>query len=144
MTAPLSPLQRRPFPTVQSLSPGDRNETTKQRIPSLEQALEAAKQSNISIMFDLRPENHSDYQNFVNVTLGVILQSGIPLQQVSWSPPHPCQALLSHPCLVGGALPATQSIPDTPYTTSPYVIPAGQPCPGVGFSSWEKLPIIRV
>ncbi|NXY39812.1 GDPD5 protein, partial [Pomatorhinus ruficollis] len=79
-------LERRPFPTVQSLSPDDRKEAAEQRIPSLEQALEAAKQSNISIMFDLRPENHSDYQNFVNVTLGVILQSGIPLQQVSWSP----------------------------------------------------------
>ncbi|NWH34685.1 GDPD2 inositolphosphodiesterase, partial [Chloropsis hardwickii] len=79
-------LERRPFPTVQSLSPGDREEAAKQRIPSLEQALEAAKQSNISIMFDLRPENHSDYQNFVNVTLGVILRSGIPLQQVLWLP----------------------------------------------------------
>lgn len=101
MTAPLSPLQRRPFPTVHSLSPGDRKEAAEQRIPSLEQVLEAAKESNISIMFDLRPENHSDYQNFVNVTLGVILQSGIPLQQVSWSPPHPCQALLSHPCHAG-------------------------------------------
>uniref|UniRef100_A0A8C3XC40 Glycerophosphodiester phosphodiesterase domain containing 2 n=1 Tax=Cyanoderma ruficeps TaxID=181631 RepID=A0A8C3XC40_9PASS len=79
-------LERRPFPTVQSLSPDDRKEAAEQRIPSLEQALEAAKQSNISIMFDLRPENHSDYQNFVNVTLGVILQSGIPLQQVLWLP----------------------------------------------------------
>ncbi|XP_072785407.1 glycerophosphoinositol inositolphosphodiesterase GDPD2 isoform X4 [Taeniopygia guttata] len=79
-------VMRRPFPTVQSLSPGDRKEAAEQRIPSLEQALEAAKQSNISIMFDLRPENHSDYQNFVNVTLGVILQSGIPLQQVLWLP----------------------------------------------------------
>ncbi|GAB0194939.1 glycerophosphoinositol inositolphosphodiesterase GDPD2 [Grus japonensis] len=48
--------------------------------------LEAAKQSNISIMFDLRPENHSDYQSFVNATLKVILQSGIPLQQVLWLP----------------------------------------------------------
>lgn len=66
---------------------------TKQRIPSLEQALEAAKQSNISIMFDLRPENHSDYQNFVNATLEVILQSGIPLQQVSCPSPHRWQAL---------------------------------------------------
>ncbi|NXN22412.1 GDPD2 inositolphosphodiesterase, partial [Nycticryphes semicollaris] len=79
-------LERRPFPTVQSLSAGDRYEVTKQRIPSLEQALEAAKQSNISIMFDLRPENHSDYQSFVNATLEVILQSGIPLQQVLWLP----------------------------------------------------------
>lgn len=66
-----------------SLSDGDRYQATKQRIPSLEQVLEAAKQSNISIMFDLRPENHSDYQSFVNATLEVILQSGIPLQQVS-------------------------------------------------------------
>ncbi|XP_039573423.1 glycerophosphoinositol inositolphosphodiesterase GDPD2 isoform X1 [Passer montanus] len=79
-------LERRPFPTVQSLSPGDRQEAAEQRIPSLEQALEAAKHSNISIMFDLRPENHSDYQNFVNVTLEVILESGIPLQQVLWLP----------------------------------------------------------
>lgn len=108
MTAPLSPLQRRPFPTVQNLSPGDRQEAAEQRIPSLEQALEAAKHSNLSIMFDLRPENHSDYQDFVNVTLGVILQSGIPLQQVSWSPPYPCQALLSHPCC-GGRCPASHT-----------------------------------
>uniref|UniRef100_A0A8C8AJV1 Glycerophosphodiester phosphodiesterase domain containing 2 n=1 Tax=Otus sunia TaxID=257818 RepID=A0A8C8AJV1_9STRI len=79
-------LERRPFPTVQSLSDGDRYQATKQRIPSLEQVLEAAKQSNISIMFDLRPENHSDYQSFVNATLEVILQSGIPLQQVLWLP----------------------------------------------------------
>ncbi|NXN41594.1 GDPD2 inositolphosphodiesterase, partial [Rhinoptilus africanus] len=79
-------LERRPFPTVQSLSDGDRYQVTKQRIPSLEQALEASKQSNISIMFDLRPENHSDYQSFVNATLKVILQSGIPLQQVLWLP----------------------------------------------------------
>uniref|UniRef100_A0A8D0FC81 Glycerophosphodiester phosphodiesterase domain containing 2 n=1 Tax=Strix occidentalis caurina TaxID=311401 RepID=A0A8D0FC81_STROC len=79
-------LERRPFPTVQSLSAGDLYQATKQRIPSLEQVLEAAKQSNISIMFDLRPENHSDYQSFVNATLEVILQSGIPLQQVLWLP----------------------------------------------------------
>ncbi|XP_068019683.1 glycerophosphoinositol inositolphosphodiesterase GDPD2 isoform X1 [Melanerpes formicivorus] len=79
-------LERRPFPTVQSLSAGDRQEVARQRIPSLQQALEAAKQSNISIMFDLRPENHSDYQSFVNATLAAILQSGIPLQQVLWLP----------------------------------------------------------
>uniref|UniRef100_A0A8C5UGI4 Glycerophosphodiester phosphodiesterase domain containing 2 n=1 Tax=Malurus cyaneus samueli TaxID=2593467 RepID=A0A8C5UGI4_9PASS len=79
-------LKRKPFPTVQSLSAEDRNETAEQRIPSLGQALEAIKQSNISIMFDLRPENHSDYQSFVNATLAVILQSGIPLQQVLWLP----------------------------------------------------------
>ncbi|NXY48671.1 GDPD2 inositolphosphodiesterase, partial [Ceuthmochares aereus] len=79
-------LERRPFPTVQSLSAGDRHEATRQRIPSLEQTLKEAKQSNISIMFDLRPENHSDYQSFVNATLRVILQSGIPLQQVLWLP----------------------------------------------------------
>ncbi|KFW88732.1 Glycerophosphoinositol inositolphosphodiesterase GDPD2, partial [Phalacrocorax carbo] len=79
-------LERRPFPTVQSLSAEDRDQVTEQRIPSLEQVLEAAKQSNISIMFDLRPENHSDYQSFVNATLEVILQSGIPLQRVLWLP----------------------------------------------------------
>lgn len=93
---------------MQSLSPSDRKEAAEQRIPSLQQVLEAAKQSNISIMFDLRPENHSDYQNFVNVTLEVILQSGIPLQQVSWSPPHLCQALLSHLCH-GRRCPASQT-----------------------------------
>ncbi|KAM6413321.1 glycerophosphoinositol inositolphosphodiesterase GDPD2 [Rhynochetos jubatus] len=79
-------LERRPFPTVQSLSEDDRDQATIQRIPSLAQALEAAKQSNISIMFDLRPENHSDYQSFVNATLEVIFESGIPPQQVLWLP----------------------------------------------------------
>ncbi|NXG12937.1 GDPD2 inositolphosphodiesterase, partial [Grallaria varia] len=79
-------LERNPFGTAESLSAGDHDEAAKQRIPSLGEALEAVKQSNISIMFDLRPENHSDYQNFVNATLGVILQSGIPLQQVLWLP----------------------------------------------------------
>uniref|UniRef100_A0A8C6JN94 Uncharacterized protein n=1 Tax=Melopsittacus undulatus TaxID=13146 RepID=A0A8C6JN94_MELUD len=79
-------LERRPFPTVQSLSDGDRYWATKQRIPSLKEVLQATKQSNLSIMFDLRPENHSDYQSFVNATLEVILQSGIPLQQVLWLP----------------------------------------------------------
>ncbi|KAM9538413.1 glycerophosphoinositol inositolphosphodiesterase GDPD2 [Guaruba guarouba] len=79
-------LERRPFPTVQSLSAGDRDWATKQRIPSLKEVLQATKQSNLSIMFDLRPENHSDYQSFVNATLEVILQSGIPLQQVLWLP----------------------------------------------------------
>ncbi|XP_042681370.1 glycerophosphoinositol inositolphosphodiesterase GDPD2 isoform X1 [Centrocercus urophasianus] len=79
-------LERRPFSSVQSLSHGDRVQATRQKIPSLEQVLDAAKESNISIMFDLRPENHSDYQSFVNATLEVILQSGIPLQQVLWLP----------------------------------------------------------
>uniref|UniRef100_A0A669PLQ1 Glycerophosphodiester phosphodiesterase domain containing 2 n=1 Tax=Phasianus colchicus TaxID=9054 RepID=A0A669PLQ1_PHACC len=79
-------LERRPFPSVQSLSHSDRMQATRQKIPSLEQVLDAAKETNISIMFDLRPENHSDYQSFVNATLEVILQSGIPLQQVLWLP----------------------------------------------------------
>ncbi|XP_021262117.1 glycerophosphoinositol inositolphosphodiesterase GDPD2 [Numida meleagris] len=79
-------LERRPFSSVLSLSHGDRVQATRQKIPSLEQVLNAAKESNISIMFDLRPENHSDYQSFVNATLEVILQSGIPLQQVLWLP----------------------------------------------------------
>lgn len=92
---------------MQSLSAGDRYWATKQRIPSLKEVLQATKQSNLSIMFDLRPENHSDYQSFVNATLEVILQSGIPLQQVSWPHPHRCQALLS------------LNIPATPY---PYLI----------------------
>lgn len=105
VTNSLSPLQRRPFPTVQSLSADDRYQATKQRIPSLKQVLEAAKQSSISIMFDLRPENHSDYQSFVNATLEVILQSGIPLQQVTWLPPHHCWAPLSHPCHGGREVP---------------------------------------
>ncbi|NXL93711.1 GDPD2 inositolphosphodiesterase, partial [Alectura lathami] len=79
-------LERRPFSTVQSLSHGDRVQVARQKIPSLEEVLGAAKENNISIMFDLRPENHSDYQSFVNATLQVILQSGIPLQQILWLP----------------------------------------------------------
>lgn len=111
---------------MQSLSAGDRYQVTKQRIPSLEQALEAAKQSNISIMFDLRPENHSDYQSFVNATLEVILQSGIPLQQVSWPLPHHCPALLSHP-YCGGSCPVNP----TEHPCHPiHHIPICEPCWG--------------
>lgn len=106
---------------MQSLSGGDRALVDEQRIPSLEQALEAAKESNISIMFDLRPENHSDYWSFVNATLDVILKSGIPLQKVSWPPPHCCWALLS-PCCS-----ATQSTPTAPHTPWPHVLLAGHP-----------------
>ncbi|XP_067404085.1 glycerophosphoinositol inositolphosphodiesterase GDPD2 isoform X2 [Emydura macquarii macquarii] len=77
---------QRPFHTVQGLSPEERSQAEAQKIPSLWQVLEEAKQHNISIMFDLRPENHTDYQSFVNVTVETILQSGILPQRILWLP----------------------------------------------------------
>ncbi|XP_029767728.1 glycerophosphoinositol inositolphosphodiesterase GDPD2 [Terrapene carolina triunguis] len=79
-------LERNPFRSVQGLSSEAQGQARAQKIPSLEQVLQEAKQHNISIMFDLRPENHTDYQSFVNVTVATILESGIPPQLVTWVP----------------------------------------------------------
>ncbi|XP_006024494.1 glycerophosphoinositol inositolphosphodiesterase GDPD2 [Alligator sinensis] len=79
-------LEKKPFPTVQSLSGEDRHRAEHQRIPSLQQVLGEARQHNLSVMFDLRPENHSDYQHFINATVETILRSGIPPQMILWLP----------------------------------------------------------
>uniref|UniRef100_A0A8C0J9Q2 Glycerophosphodiester phosphodiesterase domain containing 2 n=1 Tax=Chelonoidis abingdonii TaxID=106734 RepID=A0A8C0J9Q2_CHEAB len=69
-----------------SLGLAGRDQVQAQKIPSLQQVLQEAKQHNISIMFDLRPENHTDYQSFINVTVETILRSGIPPQLILWLP----------------------------------------------------------
>ncbi|TFK15411.1 bromo adjacent homology domain-containing 1 protein [Platysternon megacephalum] len=79
-------LERNPFRSVQGLSSEAHGQARAQKIPSLQQVLQEAKQHNVSIMFDLRPENHTDYQSFVNVTVETILQSGIPPQLILWLP----------------------------------------------------------
>uniref|UniRef100_A0A8C8RW94 Glycerophosphodiester phosphodiesterase domain containing 2 n=1 Tax=Pelusios castaneus TaxID=367368 RepID=A0A8C8RW94_9SAUR len=79
-------LQKRPFPTVQGLSLAEQSQVKRQKILSLQQVLQELQQNNVSLMFDLRPENHTDYQSFVNVTLETILQSGIHPQRILWLP----------------------------------------------------------
>ncbi|XP_019376801.1 PREDICTED: glycerophosphoinositol inositolphosphodiesterase GDPD2 [Gavialis gangeticus] len=79
-------LKKKPFPTVQSLSDEDQRLAGHQKIPSLQQVLGEARQHNLSIMFDLRPENHSNYQHFINATVETILRSGIPPQMILWLP----------------------------------------------------------
>ncbi|XP_074863647.1 glycerophosphoinositol inositolphosphodiesterase GDPD2 isoform X2 [Carettochelys insculpta] len=79
-------LQRRLFHAVQGLSSEEQGLVRAQKIPSLQQVLQEAQQHNISIMFDLRPENHTNYQSFVNITVETILQSGIPPQLILWLP----------------------------------------------------------
>ncbi|XP_050820900.1 glycerophosphoinositol inositolphosphodiesterase GDPD2 [Gopherus flavomarginatus] len=79
-------LERNPFRSAQGLSSEARVQVRAQKIPSLQQVLQEAKQHNVSIMFDLRPENHTDYQSFVNVTVETILRSGIPPQLILWLP----------------------------------------------------------
>uniref|UniRef100_A0A7M4EDY3 Glycerophosphodiester phosphodiesterase domain containing 2 n=1 Tax=Crocodylus porosus TaxID=8502 RepID=A0A7M4EDY3_CROPO len=68
------------------LSGEDQRLVEHQKIPSLQQVLGEARQHNLSIMFDLRPENHSDYQHFINATVETILRSGIPPQMILWLP----------------------------------------------------------
>ncbi|XP_075773779.1 glycerophosphoinositol inositolphosphodiesterase GDPD2 isoform X2 [Pelodiscus sinensis] len=79
-------LQRRPFWGRQALSSEEQGQVRAQKIPSLQQLLQVAKQHNVSVLFDLRPENHTDSQGFVNVTVETILQSGIPPQLILWLP----------------------------------------------------------
>lgn len=81
------PFQKKPFHSVQGLSSEEKGQARTQKIPTLQQVLQEAKQHNVSIMFDLRPENHTDYQSFVNVTVETILQSGILPQLVSLALP---------------------------------------------------------
>ncbi|KAM9126936.1 glycerophosphoinositol inositolphosphodiesterase GDPD2 [Pangshura tecta] len=79
-------LERNPFRSAQGLSSEARVQVRAQKIPSLQQVLQEAKQHNVSLMFDLRPENHVNYQSFVNVTVETILRSGIPPQLILWLP----------------------------------------------------------
>ncbi|KAJ6653789.1 hypothetical protein lerEdw1_008719 [Lerista edwardsae] len=79
-------LEKRPFPTARSLSPEERALARAQQIPSLEQLLAEAGRHNMSVMFDLRPEEDPQYERLVNVTVETVLGSGIAPELVLWLP----------------------------------------------------------
>ncbi|XP_073412230.1 glycerophosphoinositol inositolphosphodiesterase GDPD2 [Dendrobates tinctorius] len=81
-------LQRNPFGADGSLTDIDCQEVQQQKIPSLEEALMACKDHNISIIFDLRrpPAGHPYCESFVNVTLDTILNVSIPQDLIFWLP----------------------------------------------------------
>ncbi|XP_054852927.1 glycerophosphoinositol inositolphosphodiesterase GDPD2 [Eublepharis macularius] len=79
-------LQKYPFPTARSLSSSEQAMVHAQKILSLNQLLEEAARHNVSVMFDLRPEEHPQYEHLVNITVETILQSGIAPELVLWLP----------------------------------------------------------
>lgn len=84
LLATFSPVvQKRPFPTARGLSLEGRTLAQQQRIPSLEELLGEASRHNVSVMFDLRPEEDPQYERLVNITVETILQSGIAPELVS-------------------------------------------------------------
>nr|XP_008121017.1 PREDICTED: glycerophosphoinositol inositolphosphodiesterase GDPD2 [Anolis carolinensis] len=79
-------MQKPPFLMTRSFSSEDRYMAGAQRIISLKYLLREAKKHNMSIMFDLRPEEDPNYEHLVNVTVETILQSGIAPEQILWLP----------------------------------------------------------
>ncbi|KAL8179947.1 UNVERIFIED_CONTAM: hypothetical protein K2H54_000303 [Gekko kuhli] len=79
-------LQKYPFPTAQSFSSSEQATVHAQKILSLNQLLEEAARHNISVMFDLRPEEDPQYEYLVNVTVETILQSDIAPELILWLP----------------------------------------------------------
>lgn len=96
---PHAHLQKRPFPVARSLSLEERALARAQQIPSLEQLLAEAGRHNVSVMFDLRPEEDPGYERLVNITVETILGAGIAPELVSAALP-PETALLGQGLLL--------------------------------------------
>ncbi|XP_077330472.1 glycerophosphoinositol inositolphosphodiesterase GDPD2 [Lithobates pipiens] len=81
-------LERNPFGTNNLLSAADQEEVKQQKIPSLEEIVNACKDRNISLIFDLRPPppGHPYNESFVNVTVSTILNTSISEELILWLP----------------------------------------------------------
>lgn len=81
-------LERNPFGTNNLLSAEDQEEVKQQKIPSLEEIVNACKDRNISLIFDLRqpPPGHPYNESFVNVTVNAILNTSISEELILWLP----------------------------------------------------------
>ncbi|XP_053329617.1 glycerophosphoinositol inositolphosphodiesterase GDPD2 [Spea bombifrons] len=81
-------LQRNPFNTMGSLTDLDIQEVKRQKIPTLNDLLNAAEKENISVLFDLRPPpaGHPHNESYVNITLRTILNSTIRQELILWLP----------------------------------------------------------
>ena len=70
----------------QYLSSFEKIEASNQRVPSFEEYVQIAKQNNKSIYFDLLrpPSDHPHRDDWVNITIETILNTGINQEQVLW------------------------------------------------------------
>ncbi|XP_038123923.1 glycerophosphodiester phosphodiesterase domain-containing protein 5 isoform X2 [Cyprinodon tularosa] len=77
-----------PFWTVNKMSLREKNLTAKQSVCSLEQLLRLASFHNSTVVFRLRrpPPEHPCYTTWINDTLQVVQQSGVPQSLVMWTP----------------------------------------------------------
>ncbi|XP_036380258.1 glycerophosphodiester phosphodiesterase domain-containing protein 5-like [Megalops cyprinoides] len=77
-----------PFWTVQSMSQKDQNRAANQTVCNLQDLLRVAVRSNQSVIFNLRrpPPEHPRYYSWITDTLQAFQQSGIPEEQVMWTP----------------------------------------------------------
>ncbi|KAM4046051.1 LOW QUALITY PROTEIN: glycerophosphodiester phosphodiesterase domain-containing protein 5 [Anomaloglossus baeobatrachus] len=75
-----------PFWTAGSLSPAEATEAANQSVCKLSDLLDVAKESNASVLLKIHqlPANHPHYDNYINITVHSILQSGIPQERVIW------------------------------------------------------------
>ncbi|XP_024132375.1 glycerophosphodiester phosphodiesterase domain-containing protein 5 isoform X1 [Oryzias melastigma] len=76
-----------PFWTVPSLSPSERRRIANQSVCSLEELLKLASITNSSVVFRLQrpPPDHPHHHSWINDTLTVVQQSGIPQRLVMWT-----------------------------------------------------------
>ena len=79
-------LDTNPTLSSQYLSSSDKTESSNQAVPSLDEYVTIAKLHNKSILFDLvrPPEGHPHRHNWVNITVGAILNTNISQEQVLW------------------------------------------------------------
>ncbi|KAG5843379.1 hypothetical protein ANANG_G00150280 [Anguilla anguilla] len=77
-----------PYRTVQSMSQRDLNRAGNQTVCSLQELLRVVVRSNRSVVFNLRrpPPEHPRHGSWVNDTLQAFRRSGIPEEQVMWTP----------------------------------------------------------
>lgn len=77
-----------PFWTVSTMSLREKNLTTKQRVCSLEELLKLASYHNSTMVFRLQrpPQGHPCHATWINDTLEVVQNSGLPQSLVMWTP----------------------------------------------------------
>lgn len=79
-----------PFWTVSSLSPMDATKAANQSICKLTELLDVVIENNASVLLRIHhlPADHPHYENYINITVNTILQSGLPQQRVIWLSDH--------------------------------------------------------
>lgn len=98
---PTAWFQDDPFWTVPSLSPSERRRIANQSVCSLEELLKLASITNSSVVFRLQrpPPDHPHHHSWINDTLTVVQQSGIPQRLVNgtkWGKPSLLSLHINH------------------------------------------------